>query len=82
LKLAVECSYIGSGVEAQSDASLVTDDDDSDSGAIHASNGFNDSWKQFEFAPLKNEMPFGCLLIQHAIAVQEDGVYAARKDTI
>ncbi len=71
---------IGGCVEAERDAALVGDHDDTQSCLIEAGDGLGDAGENVEGGRGRDIVAFGHLLVQDTVAVEEDGGEVARNE--
>ena len=80
LEFGVDLADIVLGVEAESNAALVRDHNDTQPRAVEAMNGFDDSRQWIELAPTRDEATLRQLAVEDAVAIQKDGAqWAGRK---
>ena len=70
---------VGEGVEAAGDAALVGDDQDEQTGAVEAGDGFSDAGEGMEFGGSADVAALGHLLVEYSVAVKEDGAETGRE---
>jgi len=65
--------YIIIRVQPECDAALIGDNDHPRAGAVQLADGLGNTWENVEIAGSPNVPALGHFLIDHAIAVKEDG---------
>ncbi len=77
LEYGVDVEDICRGVEVERDAALVGDDEDAHASAIQLRDGLMNAGQRLELVGRSDEAAFGHLLVDHAVAIEEDGVQSA-----
>jgi hypothetical protein len=72
LQFHMESFDVSAGIESQSNATLVADDDDVAPRAVQGRNRRLGTRKKLKVAPATNELTFGKFAICHAIAIEKD----------
>ena len=65
------------GVQSESDAALVRDDDNAQARAIHAVDGLGNAGQHLKLAPPGDVATLRHLAIENSIAIQKDGAQLA-----
>ena len=71
LKLGMDVLDIGSGVEAEGDAALVGDNENTQACLIEPRDGFGHAGEQLEVLPAGDVLAFGQLAVKDAVAVEK-----------